>query len=212
MVKRGVSIVNVLIALLLLALGLWGRINEIGGIASNLYLIILGGIGYWFLGGDVKSLIKPLKKGQIKFIFKIIFFTLIMGLVVIKFSDNILHMPSTANTVIHETTWITPFIKIPGLFGEEMLVIVLLTILERFLPKNRKGLIIASIISSLIFGACHISAYDWNVWQSLVLIGLTRLPFTYAWYKSERNLLVTGISHWGYDMFILIIAILAGIA
>ncbi|MBY9080706.1 type II CAAX prenyl endopeptidase Rce1 family protein [Paenibacillus sp. CGMCC 1.18879] len=208
--KRGFNIPNVFISLLLLATGLWALIEGFLGIFSNLYLITTGGIGYWVLGGDLKSLIRPIKKRQILFIIRILLFSYVLSLTVFELSDHFLHMPSSDNPVIHQLSWITPFEKIPGLFGEEMLVIVLLVILEHYLPKNRTGLIIASILSSLLFGAAHLSTYDWNVWQSLVVIGLTRIPFTYAWYKSDRNLLVNGFAHWGYDMLIFILAIAYG--
>lgn len=211
MLRRGVNIPNALISILLLAIGLWALLEGFLGILSFLYLLTTGGLGYWLLGGDLRRLIRPLKKGQIILIIKVIIFSLALSVAVFFISKLVLHNPSSTNPVIGHLSWIIPFETIPGLFGEEMLAIVLLVILEHYLPKNRTGLIIATILSSLLFGAAHLSTYDWNIWQCLVVIGLTRIPFTYAWYKSDRNLLVNGLAHWGYDMLLIAIVIIPGI-
>ena len=90
------------------------------------------------------------------------------------------------------------------LAGEEFITaIILLPILILMLRKYSKqtALITAVIVSSLIFGALHLTAYDWNVYQSLIVIGFIRIPFDYLWFKS--NTIVAGIiSHILFDYIV----------
>jgi len=67
----------------------------------------------------------------------------------------------------------------------------------------KKAWIWSAVIASLFFGLMHFEAYDGNIYQCLVPIGLGRLPFTYAWYKTES--LWGGIwAHIIYDLMIMV--------
>lgn len=203
--KRQVSFMNAIIAIIIMTIAFLGLIYAYP--FGNFYLLIGGILSLYILGYDLKSLIRPLKKNDVFLIIKAILLSIGLSMIMLLIG-NLLNQPSVANPITEGLNWTILLYTIPALFGEELLVIVMLVILEKILPKNRNGVIAASIISALIFGACHLSTYDWNVWQSIVVIGFTRLPFTYAWYKSDKNLLVNGLSHYLYDNLLFLITVL----
>ncbi len=47
------------------------------------------------------------------------------------------------------------------------------------------------LITAVLFGALHLPTYQWNLFQCLVIIGVTRIPFTIATLKS--NSMVSGV-------------------
>jgi membrane protease YdiL (CAAX protease family) len=85
------------------------------------------------------------------------------------------------------------------LVGEEILTILpLLAVLWFCVRKlnlsRRLGLIIAVIVSTLVFAALHLPTYNWNVIQCLGGIGTARLILTAA-YLVTRNLWVSAGAH-----------------
>lgn len=205
MAIKEVNWMTSLIALVLLALGFYGLLEGIGGALSCVYLLVAGLIGYWLLGGNLRTLVRPMRLKELGMIPLAMIATLLIGAILAFIGSQLFGFAESANPVLSGPFRIVLALQMIGfLFGEEMLVIVLLTILEKFLPKNRTGLIVAALISSLIFGACHLTTYDWNVWQAVIVIGMIRLPFTYLWYKSNRNLLVNGTAHWAYDVSLML--------
>jgi membrane protease YdiL (CAAX protease family) len=203
--KRQVSFMNAIIAIIIMTIAFLGLIYAYP--FGNFYLLIGGILSLYILGYDLKSLIRPLKKNDVFLIIKAILLSIGLSMIMLLIG-NLLNQPSATNPITDGLDWTILLYTIPALFGEELLVVVMLVILEKILPKNRNGLIIASIISALIFGACHLSTYDWNLWQSIIVIGFTRLPFTYVWYKSDKNLLVNGLSHYLYDNLLFLITVL----
>lgn len=202
---KQINFMTVVISLVLLGLGFYGLIEGIGGSLSCIYLLTTGLIGYWLLGGNLRTLIRPLRGRDIGRIPVAMIATFAIGSILAVIGTHVFGFPTSANGVFSERVSIQLALMMIGLlFGEEMLVVVLLTILEKYLPQKRSGYIIATIISCLIFGALHLGTYDWNIWQSVIVIGFTRLPFTYMWYKSNRNLLANGLTHWAYDLILII--------
>lgn len=55
----------------------------------------------------------------------------------------------------------------------------------------------------------HFKIYHGNLYQCLVVIGLTRLPFNYAWRKAD-SLWAGIIAHIIYDWIIFVPAMLIG--
>ncbi|MDN5475015.1 MAG: CPBP family glutamic-type intramembrane protease [Lactococcus lactis] len=97
---------------------------------------------------------------------------------------------------------------IPMLLGEELITIILLIIIANLLGGTRKALIVAVIISTLIFGFLHLPTYDWNFAQVIFIIAAARIPFTLASLKSDS--LYTGLLiHITYDWIIFILVILS---
>ncbi|MEG2868043.1 MAG: CPBP family intramembrane glutamic endopeptidase [Terrisporobacter sp.] len=80
---------------------------------------------------------------------------------------------------------------IPMLLGEELITIIpflaILNISTRYLKFSRKkGIIIAWIMSALIFGAIHLPTYDWNIVQAILAISIVRLILTYPYIKTKN--------------------------
>lgn len=77
------------------------------------------------------------------------------------------------------------------LIGEELITAAVclpfLIILLKIFPK-KVAIMIAVLLSSLTFGAIHLPTYDWNIYQSLIVISAIRLPFTFMWFKSRSIL------------------------
>lgn len=79
----------------------------------------------------------------------------------------------------------------PQLFGEEFLAIVpLLAVMSlcyrKFGWSRRAALIVAWLVSSLIFGVLHLYTYDWNVLQCLLFIGGGRVIITLGYIRSKN--------------------------
>lgn len=74
----------------------------------------------------------------------------------------------------------------------------------RALPRICR-IILALLVSSLIFGGLHLSTYHYNFLQSFVIIGAVRtvLTLTYLWTK---NLTVSYLAHGLYDWILIFIA------
>ncbi|EUJ39326.1 CPBP family intramembrane glutamic endopeptidase [Brochothrix campestris] len=90
--------------------------------------------------------------------------------------------------------------------GEEVITASMTFLIYRLFGKKlteKRAWYIAVLVGSVIFGLLHCSTYDGDLWQCLFVIGIGRLPFTYAWRMT--NSLWGGIcAHIIYDLIILI--------
>lgn len=104
------------------------------------------------------------------------------------------------------TTWVS-------LIGEELVTAAIAFPIFIYAKKRfsiKSSIFIALMISSIAFGLMHLNAYDWNWYQCLVVIGLTRIPLTLLWFKT--NTLWSGIiCHIIYDYIIFIFVFLVGL-
>lgn len=57
------------------------------------------------------------------------------------------------------------------------------------------------MIGSVFFGLMHVNAYDFNMYQCIVVTGLTRLPFTCLWKKSDSSPTAI-VAHILYDVIL----------
>lgn len=85
------------------------------------------------------------------------------------------------------------------LFGEELLTILpflaVLSLLHRALRVPRRSAILVGwVLSAVLFGAAHLPTYDWNLAQSLLIIGSARLVLT-APYVMTKNIWVSTGAH-----------------
>jgi membrane protease YdiL (CAAX protease family) len=96
---------------------------------------------------------------------------------------------------------------VPHLIGEEIMTVLpflaLLTWLAGPLGLPRRWAIAGAWLgSSLLFGALHLPTYGWNVAQSLLIIGFSRLVLTLG-YLRTRNLSVCAVAHIANDWLLL---------
>lgn len=113
-----------------------------------------------------------------------------------------LGVPTAANTAI-PTQSIYPMasnavIMLIGLMEEELFKIIMLIILMAaiyYFTKNKKlSVIIGVFLNLMIFGLCHLSAYNYNVIQCIVVIGLGSF-FNLFVYLKTKNIVNSYIVH-----------------
>jgi membrane protease YdiL (CAAX protease family) len=86
---------------------------------------------------------------------------------------------------------------IPQLLGEELITILPFLALLQWLVGGlgvgrKRAIIVAWLVSSLVFGLLHLSAYDWNVVQCVLVIGTARLVLTLPWIMTKNIWVSTG--------------------
>ena len=86
---------------------------------------------------------------------------------------------------------------LPQLFGEEVLTVLpFLAVLhlahDRLGLSRIKAVIMAWLLSSLLFSLVHLPSYNWNLLQCLVVIGSARLVLTLAYIKTKNIWVCTG--------------------
>ena len=106
---------------------------------------------------------------------------------------------------------------LPQLLGEEIITMLpflaILHLCTHRLRMGRKaGVIVAWLVSALIFGLLHLPTYDWNVIQCVVIIGSARLVLTLPWIMT-KNLWVSTGAHILNDWLLFSVLVLgAGLA
>lgn len=101
------------------------------------------------------------------------------------------------------------------LCGEELITIIpMLSIMyisyEKFNMSRKSATLLGWILSAIIFGAVHLSTYNWNIVQAIVGIGVVRLVLTYPYVKT-KNLWISSFVHILNDWSIFIPVILQNI-
>lgn len=87
----------------------------------------------------------------------------------------------------------------PQLLGEELVTVIpflaVLSLLHGPMKASRRvAIAVAWIASALLFGALHLSTYQWHVAQVLLVIGSARLVLTLP-YLITRNIWASTIAH-----------------
>ena len=88
---------------------------------------------------------------------------------------------------------------IPMLFGEELITIIPFLVILQFATRKLKlsrknAVLVAWIVSAIIFGALHLKTYNWNIIQAVLGIGIARIILTFAYIKT-KNIWVSAIVH-----------------
>lgn len=119
---------------------------------------------------------------------------------------NSLAQPTLWGNIVNLTT-----IAI-SLVGEEVITASIAFPVYYLLVKKigrKQAWIWAAIISAAVFGMMHFNAYNGDWYQMLIVIGAGRLPFTYAWTKTD-SLWGGIIAHVVYD-FLIFIPVIMGV-
>lgn len=98
------------------------------------------------------------------------------------------------------------------IIGEELITIIPLIIIVNLLlhmkVSKKWAITLAVIVTCILFGALHLSTYNWNLYQCFVVIGIARLPFTLATLK--QNTIWAGIvAHIVFDWSLFLITAIA---
>lgn len=159
---------------------------------SFIWLFLSGSLSLILMFGTktYKTLTAKMKKNNFHKIIKWTFISFIASLLALYLGKLIFSSSSTSNPIISELTKdkLTALKKIAtiwiSLIGEEVFIAAvffpILYLLHKKLSK-KWSIWIAILVSSLFFGALHLPTYSWNWYQSIVVIGLTRIPFTLLW-------------------------------
>jgi hypothetical protein len=108
------------------------------------------------------------------------------------------------------------FLKmIPMLLGEELITIIPFLVILTFATKTlklsrKKAIILAWIVSAIIFGALHLPTYSWNIAQAVLGISISRLVLTFPYVKT-KNIWISLFVHVLNDWFIFLPALLASL-
>ena len=83
------------------------------------------------------------------------------------------------------------------LLGEEVMTILpflaLLALCTRGLGMGRRSaMVVAWLLSAVLFALAHLPAYGWNLLQCLVVIGSARLVLTLPWIMTKNLWVSTG--------------------
>ena len=95
--------------------------------------------------------------------------------------------------------------------AEEIIFIIpFLFVINKLRTKNEKLKTLAAIlVSSVIFGAMHLAAYNFNILQAVLVISIIRTGLSMS-YVLSKNLTVTYLVHMIYDWVLIGIYLTAG--
>ena len=166
---------------------------------------------YWM------AIFRKVKGKDVLWMFGFAFLNLVVTMLIGWFVKTIFGVASNAGTAGLATQTRSEqieffFKSIPSLFGEEVLTILpFLALMYMFSSKmklsRKTSIILAWLISALIFGLAHLSTYDWNFVQCIVIIGSARLVLTLAYIKT-KNIWVSFGAHIINDWILFLIPII----
>ncbi len=192
----------------------FSQIDAVNAVLNFFLFIFVGVLSLFVL--DVKwygKLLKPLKLKDLLIIIAVLIMTYAAAFFSLSFLDI---SEAVENPVVDfiskDNSLILTAVLFIQLFVEEILFVVPFL----FIYNNLKGaskflaLIIAWVLSSLIFGALHLPTYSFNFTQSFIVIGSVRfaLSLAYIW---RKNLLLPYIIHVLYDGLIFLFIYIAKI-
>lgn len=211
--NKKVKIIPMVVALVMLAGSFYLLMHT--DLPINFIIVLVAGlIGLVIMYGfdGMKKAYSPLKKGSLKVIILCYISTWFVGIGA-NYLGKIFNQIAVGNPVESDFTgdFMSIIIKLIKtgfmLAGEEILTMIPFILLVHFgfkLNWNRQlVIVIAILLSSVYFGALHLETYQWNFYQSVVIIGLIRIPFTVA--SLKLNSIWAGtVTHIAYDWSIFI--------
>ncbi len=211
-----VSLVAVAIALLLLPIAAWH--DPYWQFVPALLFCGLPLAGLYWLTGNLATLYQSPSRRDVKWVILITLATTTTSIIVgVVFAQNMAVSPNAAVSALSEMSnseVVLFFLKtLPQLVGEELFTIVpLLAIMtlcyQYFKLSRRQALTIAWIATALLFAIAHLSAYNWQLLQCIVVIGSIRLVLSLG-YLLTKNLWVPTVAHIMHDWLVFSITLLA---
>lgn len=173
-------------------------------------------LALWYIArGQWGSLFRPLGFRQVLlipgFAFLNLFVSAMVALLIARYFDVTANPAAQILLEFSNFERLMFFIRtLPQLVGEELVTIIPFLAIMAWLVgsrgwSRRSALLLAWMATALVFGALHLPTYDWNVMQSLVIIGVARLVLTAA-YIVTANLWVCCGAHILSDWIIFSIA------
>ncbi|MDV0445986.1 hypothetical protein MmiAt1_15920 [Methanimicrococcus sp. At1] len=210
--KWAVMILSAILTIFLIVVPL-DFLSELGIWKRLLYLIIpLLGFGFavdWKFG----LICKKFKKGDFKLIVILLIaeliFTFLLDLILIHFG-----VAAQGNPIISELTSVSTWLIFPlQIFGEELIKIipflVFLTLFYKFTKNRKMSIVIATVLTLVIFALLHLPAYE-SLISVLLLQGLCSIFTMYAYLKT-KNIFVSYAIHLLLDTIVFLILLLSTI-
>lgn len=167
-------------------------------IASIVLMLIISYIPLKIL--DKNFFKKIFKKVRIHDIFVIILsivMSVILAFAASQGTDKLAENPITDIVNPDNILLISISSAVQLIFEEVIFVIPFLFIYNKakFKMNKKLAVLIAWVLSSVIFGALHLSTYNFNLYQCLVVIGAVRMGMSLG-YLITKNLTVSYLSHY----------------
>ena len=215
-----ISLICVVFSYLFVALP-QGYLLSLGIGSFELSIVQMGGFivyaiaALMVLGGwrAFKDLAPKLPASKIPLIFFYAFVSMVFAMVSAAFVDNLQANPIINIAAISPVfTVLTGLLLIFQLFIEELLAVLSFICIYHLASKasvsSRRALVIALIISVLLAACVHIPTYNFNILQSLLVIGGARLGLGLA-YAHAKNFWVAYLAHLLYDFVLITISLIA---
>lgn len=203
----------------LILLGIYGGTASPFPLYLKMFCLALAGgfsLVLQYNAETLKTLLKPSRKGTWKWLILIVLITFVISFAALGLGD-VLGFSSASNAALGEGDALSKFLNgimvSISLIGEEIITAAIaFPLFTLFVKKmdDKKAWFVAAVLSALLFGLMHVYAYNWNLYQCLVAVGLTRLPFTWLWVKAD-SLRAGIIAHIIYDAVLFIPMIVAAL-
>ena len=164
--------------------------------------------------GDIGTIIKRPRLGDIPLIIIVVVLEMAFSIAIGQLLQ-VIGMPASSNPLMGETmsAWRIALVFVQ-LFGEELfktnMLLGILLLMFRRTGDRKKAVIIATLITLLIFGLAHYAAYG-SILQILLIQGLGSVICQFAYLKT-KNMLVTYVAHLIFDLIPIGFVLLAPMA
>ncbi|MGM0338879.1 CPBP family glutamic-type intramembrane protease [Enterococcus sp. AZ007] len=153
---------------------------------------MVGILGYQYGLSSLRKFFGPMKSGTKRWIGGYLLLGLVFsaGLVLLFKPAPLSHSSMDGMSKLSIIDFIlTMGVMTFSLIGEEVAVAILAFPMFGYLNNwahfKKSAFFLSSLFSSLIFGLAHLPVYNWDWFQCLVVTGLGRIFYNYAWRKSD---------------------------
>lgn len=160
----------------------------------------------------VPWLFSKIRKGEITpIIFVFVFLDILISLLGAKIVTTF-GVETNKNAGLQGIDWFSIYDLIISLIGEQLYfftcLFLALKTFKRFTNRNSIALLLSVGISFVLFGLAHLSAYDNNILQCLLLIGLPFALIQTTAFLMTKNLIVCYAIHLIYDLVCILMVVL----
>ncbi|MEV0611210.1 CPBP family intramembrane glutamic endopeptidase [Polymorphospora rubra] len=190
-------------------------------VPAILFVAIPSGAYVWAAGGRWKAIFHRVTGRDVGVVFGFaalnVVVTFVVGGIVAIFSG--VSANPLSNELEHASAFeLAMFYPRSGiqLFGEELLTILpFLALLYLFVQRGgmsrRRAVLLSWVITAVFFGLLHLPTYDWNLAQSILVIGTARIILTLAYIRTKNIWVSTG-AHVINDWFLFTLPLVLGAA
>lgn len=156
----------------------------------------------WVAPGHWRSIFGRVGSREVKLMFGFALLNLIVSMIVgvalRAFTEVTPNAAAAELGVLDAAGQVAFFAKtLPQLLGEEVVTLLPFLALMHWLViglrvGRRRAIIVAWLVSSVVFGLIHLPTYDWNLIQCVLVIGVARMVLTLPWIMTKNIWVSTG--------------------